>query len=51
MQATHLIIARLVQGFNFATPSNGRLDMNEGLGITLPRAEPLDVVITFVFIF
>ncbi|CAH9075399.1 unnamed protein product [Cuscuta epithymum] len=46
MQVTYLIIARFIQGFNLETPSNERLDMSEGLGITLPRATPLDVVIT-----
>nr|GMD40253.1 cytochrome P450 82C4-like [Ipomoea batatas] len=43
---THLAVARLVQGFNFNTPSNEALDMSEGLGITMPRANPLEVVIT-----
>nr|GMD46624.1 cytochrome P450 82C4-like [Ipomoea batatas] len=45
-QITHLAVARLVQGFNFNTPSNEALDMSEGLGITMPRANPLEVVIT-----
>ncbi|KAL0286374.1 UNVERIFIED_CONTAM: Xanthotoxin 5-hydroxylase CYP82C4 [Sesamum angustifolium] len=46
MQVTHLTLARLLQGFNWATPSNGPVDMTEGLSITLPKATPLEVVIT-----
>ncbi|XP_019187201.1 PREDICTED: cytochrome P450 82C4-like [Ipomoea nil] len=45
-QITHLAVARLVQGFDFNTPSNEALDMSEGIGITMPRAKPLEVVIT-----
>lgn len=45
-QITHLAVARLVQAFNFNTPSNEPLDMSEGLGITMPRANPLEVVVT-----
>ncbi|KAK4408690.1 Xanthotoxin 5-hydroxylase CYP82C4 [Sesamum angolense] len=46
MQVTHLTLARLLQGFYWATPSNGPVDMTEGLSITLPKATPLEVVIT-----
>ncbi|KAL2239674.1 UNVERIFIED_CONTAM: Xanthotoxin 5-hydroxylase CYP82C2 [Sesamum indicum] len=46
MQVTHLTLARLLQGFDLATPSNGPVDMTEGLSITLPKATPLEVVIT-----
>nr|GMD12258.1 cytochrome P450 82C4-like [Ipomoea batatas] len=46
MQVSHLTVARLIQGFDFETPGRKALDMSEGLGITLPRATPLDVVIT-----
>lgn len=46
MRVTHLTVARLLQGFNFSTLSNAALDMTEGLGITLPRANPLEVLVT-----
>ncbi|KAI3461842.1 hypothetical protein Pfo_018505 [Paulownia fortunei] len=46
MQETHLTLARLLQGFDFKTPSNMPVDMTEGLGITLPKATPLEVLIT-----
>lgn len=46
MQVTHLTMARLLQGFDFKTPSNMPVDMTEGLGITLPKATPLEVLIT-----
>ncbi|KAI3461837.1 hypothetical protein Pfo_018500 [Paulownia fortunei] len=46
MQVTHLTLARLLQGFDFKTPSNMPVDMTEGLAITLPKATPLEVLIT-----
>ncbi|XP_059626242.1 cytochrome P450 CYP82J17-like [Cornus florida] len=46
LQVTHLTLARLLQGFNFTTPNGEPVDMTEGLGITLPKATPLEVVIT-----
>nr|GMD73158.1 cytochrome P450 CYP82D47-like [Ipomoea batatas] len=46
LQISHLTIARLVQGFNFSTPNNVELDMTEGFGVTLPRATPLQLVLT-----
>jgi cytochrome P450 len=45
-QVTHLTLARLIQGFEFATPGNERMDMSEGLGITLPKVKPIEVLIT-----
>nr|WMY25283.1 tropinone synthase [Hyoscyamus niger] len=42
----HLTISRLIQGFTFDTPSNLPVDMIEGLGITMPKANPVEVVIT-----
>ncbi|KAM3339787.1 xanthotoxin 5-hydroxylase CYP82C4 [Capsicum galapagoense] len=45
-QVAHLIIGRLIQGFNFDTPSNLPVDMSEGQGITMPKAKSVDVVIT-----
>uniref|UniRef100_A0A5B6ZXT1 Uncharacterized protein n=1 Tax=Davidia involucrata TaxID=16924 RepID=A0A5B6ZXT1_DAVIN len=46
MQVTHLTLARLLQGFDFTTPSDEPVNMTEGLGITLPKATPLEVFIT-----
>ncbi|XP_073143033.1 nicotine N-demethylase CYP82E3 [Henckelia pumila] len=45
MQVTHLTLARLLQGFDFATPENVPVDMTEGQGITMPKATPLEVVV------
>ncbi|CAK9180595.1 unnamed protein product [Ilex paraguariensis] len=46
MQVTHLTLARLLQGFDFKTPADAPVDMTEGLGITLPKATPVHVLIT-----
>ncbi|GKU86003.1 hypothetical protein SLEP1_g592 [Rubroshorea leprosula] len=46
LQVTHLTIASLLQGFNLATPNDGPVDMTEGLGITMPKAAPLEVNLT-----
>ncbi|MFS7964316.1 putative cytochrome P450 [Helianthus anomalus] len=42
----HLTFARLLQGFDLSTPMGKPVDMSEGLGLTLPKAEPLEVTIT-----
>lgn len=42
-------VARLVQGFNFVLPGNQNprdLDMTETLGVSMPRANPLSVIVT-----
>ncbi|XP_057781069.1 nicotine N-demethylase CYP82E3-like [Salvia miltiorrhiza] len=44
-QVTHLTMARLIQGFEFRTPLDEPVDMTEGLGITLPKATPLRVLV------
>ncbi|KAH7862337.1 hypothetical protein Vadar_003392 [Vaccinium darrowii] len=46
MQVTHLTLARLIQGFDFATPGNEPVDMTEGLGVTLPKVKPVEVLMT-----
>ncbi|XP_042956784.1 cytochrome P450 CYP82D47-like [Carya illinoinensis] len=46
LQVSHLTLARLLQGFELTTPQNMPVDMTEGLGVTLPRATPLEVVLT-----
>ncbi|KAL3531081.1 hypothetical protein ACH5RR_010403 [Cinchona calisaya] len=45
MHVTHLTLARLLQGFDFSTPSNLPVDMTEGQGMTLPKVNPLEVLI------
>ncbi|MCD7457599.1 hypothetical protein HAX54_035457 [Datura stramonium] len=45
-QVTHLAIAHLLQGFDFSTPSNEPLDMKEGLGMTMRKVNPIEVLIT-----
>lgn len=45
MQVTHLTLARLLQGFNFAAPSDLPVDMAEGQGMTLPRVNPLELLV------
>ncbi|KAK9944740.1 hypothetical protein M0R45_010292 [Rubus argutus] len=45
-QVIHLTLARLIQGFELGTPMDKAVDMTEGLGITLPRASSLEVILT-----
>lgn len=46
LRVIHLTLARLLQGFDLATPSDKPVDMTEGLGVNLPKATPLEVVLT-----
>ncbi|KAF8014661.1 hypothetical protein BT93_H0462 [Corymbia citriodora subsp. variegata] len=46
LQVIHLTLARLLQGFDLATPSDEAVDMTEGLGVNLPKATPLEAVLT-----
>lgn len=46
MHIIHLTLARLLQSFNVATPSNAPVDMGEGSGLTMPKTVPLKVVLT-----
>nr|WMZ41168.1 cytochrome P450 family 82 subfamily G polypeptide 5 [Ipomoea batatas] len=46
LKVTHLSIGRLLQGFNVTTPLNMPMDMSEGQAATLPRATPLEVLVT-----
>ncbi|XP_062077877.1 cytochrome P450 CYP82J17-like [Humulus lupulus] len=46
LQVTHLTLARLLQGFEWSTPMEAPVDMTEGLGITLPRVNPLEVLLS-----
>lgn len=43
---THLTFARLLQGFAFSTSSNTPIDMTEGVGITLPKVNQVEVLVT-----
>ncbi|KAJ0110564.1 hypothetical protein Patl1_01546 [Pistacia atlantica] len=41
----HLTVARLLQGFDLATIEGKPVDMQEGLGLALPKLKPLEVAI------
>ncbi|KAJ6749397.1 hypothetical protein OIU85_000077 [Salix viminalis] len=45
LQMLHLTLSRLLQGFSLSTAMNAQVDMSEGLGLTLPKATPLEVVL------
>ncbi|KAI3678681.1 hypothetical protein L6452_37982 [Arctium lappa] len=45
-QVIHLTLARLLQGFDLSTPMGKLVDMSEGLGISLPKVKPLEVIVT-----
>ncbi|KAA8543533.1 hypothetical protein F0562_021721 [Nyssa sinensis] len=45
LQVVHLVLARLLQGFDIITPMNKPVDMKEGLGIALPKISPLEVIL------
>lgn len=46
LQVTHLTLGRLLQGFELATPMDMPVDLTEGLGITMPKATSLEVILT-----
>lgn len=46
MHVMSLSLARLVHGFRLETPAGEPMDMTEGLGLTIPKATPLDVLFT-----
>ena len=46
LEMLHLTISRLLQAFDMAIPSNSPLDMKEGISLTMPKATPLEVMIT-----
>ncbi|XP_009372222.2 dimethylnonatriene synthase [Pyrus x bretschneideri] len=43
LHVVQLILARLIQGFNMSRVGDGAVDMKEGLGLALPKANPLEV--------
>uniref|UniRef100_A0A5B7BWJ0 Uncharacterized protein n=2 Tax=Davidia involucrata TaxID=16924 RepID=A0A5B7BWJ0_DAVIN len=46
LQMMSLTLARVLQGFNLVTDMNAQVDMSEGLGLTLPKATRLEVILT-----
>nr|GMD12256.1 cytochrome P450 CYP82D47-like [Ipomoea batatas] len=44
-QVCHLVLGRLIQGFEFGTPPWAAVDMTEGVSFSLPRAKPLEVLV------
>ncbi|KAF5178174.1 Cytochrome p450 [Thalictrum thalictroides] len=46
LHVVHLTLARLLQSFDFETPSNAAVDMTESAGLSNPKATPLEVLIT-----
>lgn len=45
LNVAHLTLARFLQGFDMAAPGGAPVDMREGLGISLPKVNPLEVVL------
>ncbi|TXG64446.1 hypothetical protein EZV62_011440 [Acer yangbiense] len=46
LQVLHLTLARLLHTFELKTVSEAAVDMSEGPGLTVPKATPLEVVLT-----
>ncbi|TXG52933.1 hypothetical protein EZV62_022102 [Acer yangbiense] len=46
LQVMHLTLARLFHTFELGTVSDATVDMSEGPGLTVPKATPLEVVLT-----
>ncbi|KAL9450966.1 hypothetical protein AB3S75_012668 [Citrus x aurantiifolia] len=45
LQVMQFTLASLLHGFDFATPSNETVDMGEGLGLTMEKSTPLEVLV------
>ncbi|GLT42242.1 hypothetical protein SLA2020_162550 [Shorea laevis] len=45
LQVVNLTLARLLQGFDMAAPAGRPVDMREGLGLALPKANPLEMLL------
>ncbi|TQE12401.1 hypothetical protein C1H46_002054 [Malus baccata] len=45
LHVVQLVLARLIQGFNMNRVGDGPVDMKEGLGLALPKANPLEVLL------
>ncbi|TXG52937.1 hypothetical protein EZV62_022106 [Acer yangbiense] len=46
LQVLHLTLARLLHTFELGMVSDATVDMSEGPGLTVPKATPLEVVLT-----
>lgn len=46
LQVMELTVGNLLHWFEFETPSNDPIDMSEVVGLTSPKATPLEVHIT-----
>ena len=46
LQTVSFALARLLQGFEIATPSNCAIDMTESFGLTNHKATPLEVLVS-----
>ncbi|KAL5984802.1 hypothetical protein ACLOJK_038638 [Asimina triloba] len=44
-QILHLTLARLLRDFDLKTPDDEPVDMTEGIGMTVPKETPLQVVL------
>ncbi|KAI4356349.1 hypothetical protein L6164_000378 [Bauhinia variegata] len=44
-QVVHLTLARLIQGFEMSTVASTPVDMSEGLGVAMPKLNPLEVML------
>jgi fraxetin 5-hydroxylase len=42
----NMTLARLIHGFDLTTPFDAPVDMTETKGVTMPRANPLEVIVT-----
>ncbi|KAH9290173.1 hypothetical protein KI387_034290 [Taxus chinensis] len=45
MSTLNITLSKLLQGFEFFIPNGQVIDMSEGIGVTMPRVVPLQVVI------
>ncbi|CAL1410921.1 unnamed protein product [Linum trigynum] len=46
LRVMHLTLATLLHGFDFVRPGCKPVDMTEGIGLIVPRATPLDVLLS-----
>ncbi|KAK9109023.1 hypothetical protein Sjap_017083 [Stephania japonica] len=46
LQVMHLMLARILHGFELTTPFHVPVDMTESPGLTIPKATPLEVLLT-----
>ncbi|KAH7575158.1 hypothetical protein JRO89_XS02G0055800 [Xanthoceras sorbifolium] len=46
LQVLHLTLARLLHAFELGTVEDTAVDMSEGPGLTVPKATPLEVILT-----